>query len=121
MDARRDWGYAKEYVDAMWRMLQNPKARDFVVGTGQQHSVREFVDIAFAHVGLDPADFVRVDPALVRPAEVDTLLANPARAREELGWEPKTSFEELVRLMVDADLDAQEAQSGRRRGGQGTR
>jgi len=121
LDARRDWGYAPEYVAAMWRMLQQPKAVDYVVGTGRQHSVRQFVEIAFAHVGLDPDDFVRVDPDLVRPAEVDTLLADPARARAELGWEARTSFEELVHIMVEADLETQERVSGRRRGGRGTR
>jgi GDPmannose 4,6-dehydratase len=121
LDAHRDWGYAPEYVEAMWRMLQQPKAVDYVIGTGSQHSVRECVNIACRHVGLDPDDFVRVDPDLVRPAEVDTLLANPRRAREELGWEARTSFEELVRIMVEADLEAQERASGRRRGGKGAR
>jgi GDPmannose 4,6-dehydratase len=121
LDAHRDWGYAPEYVEAMWRMLQQPKAVDYVIGTGRQHSVRECVEIAFAHVGLDPQDFVRVAPELVRPAEVDTLLANPAKARDELGWSARTSFEELVRIMVEADLEAQERLSGRRRGGDGTR
>ena len=121
MDARRDWGYAPEYVDAMWRMLQQPKAVDYVIGTGRHSSVRDYVEIAFAHVGLDPDDFVRVDPELVRPAEVDTLLAQPGKAREELGWEARTSFRELVEIMVAADLEAQERASGRRRGGDGTR
>jgi GDPmannose 4,6-dehydratase len=121
LDARRDWGYALEYVDAMWRMLQRDEPRDYVVGTGVQHSVRDFVRVAFDHLKLDPDDFVRVDPELVRPAEVDTLLADPSRARRELGWEAQTPFEELVRIMVDADVDAQERASGRRRGGRGTR
>ena len=121
IDAHRDWGYAPEYVEAMWRMLQQHKAVDYVIGTGRQNSVRDYAEIAFAHVGLDPADFVRVDPDLVRPAEVDTLLANPARARDELGWEARTPFQELVRIMVEADLEAQERVSGRRRGGEGTR
>ena len=121
MDARRDWGYAPEYVDAMWRMLQQPKAADYVIGTGQHHSVRDYVEIAFAHVDVDPDDFVRVDPELVRPAEVDTLLARPDKAREELGWRARTSFQELVEIMVNADLEAQERVSGRRRGGDGTR
>ncbi len=120
-DARRDWGYAPEYVEAMWRMLQQPKAVDYVIGTGEQHSVREFVEIAFAHVGLDPDDFVRVDPELVRPAEVDTLLANTEKAERELGWRAQTSFRELVEIMTEADLVAQEKASGRRRGGEGTR
>jgi GDPmannose 4,6-dehydratase len=121
LDAHRDWGYAPEYVDAMWRMLQQPTASDYVIGTGQHHSVREFVDAAFLHVGLDPKDFVRLDPAFLRPAEVDTLLADPGRAKRELGWEARTPFEDLVRLMVEADLEAQERTSGRRRGGEGTR
>lgn len=121
MDARRDWGYAPEYVDAMWRMLQEPKASDYVIGTGQQHSVRDFVSIAFTHVDLDPDDFVRVDPALVRPAEVETLLAQPDKAHRELGWRSRTSFSQLVQIMVEADLEAQERVSGRRRGGDDTR
>jgi GDPmannose 4,6-dehydratase len=116
LDARRDWGYAKEYVDAMWRMLQAEAPADYVVGTGIHHSVRNCVDFAFAHVGLDPGEFVKSDPALIRPAEVDSLLADPTKAREELGWSASTSFEELVRIMVEADLERQEQQSGRRRG-----
>ena len=114
LDAKRDWGYAKEYVDAIWRMLQGPQPGDYVIGTGVQHSVRECVEIAFRHVGLDPADFVRIDPALIRPAEVDTLLADPTKAREELGWSARTSFAELVSLMVDADLERQQRQTGAR-------
>jgi GDPmannose 4,6-dehydratase len=121
LDARRDWGYAPEYVDAMWRMLQHDEPCDYVVGTGQHHTPGDFVRIAFAHVGLDPQDFVRTDPGLVRPAEVDTLLADPTKAREELGWRARTSFEDLVRIVVEADLEAQEQSSGRRRGGPGTR
>ena len=121
LDSRRDWGYAPEYVDAMWRMLQQPEAADFVVGTGESHTPREFVDIAFAHLGLDPADFVRVDPELLRPAEVDTLVSDPAKAREQLGWRSRTSFPELVRIMVEADLEAHERRSGRRRDGAGAR
>jgi len=115
-DARRDWGYAKEYVEAMWMMLQAPKAEDFVIGTGVHHSVRECLDFAFAHVGLETDDFVRVDPALIRPAEVDTLLADPAKARTELGWEARTPFRELIELMVEADLEEQERATGARRG-----
>ena len=121
LDAKRDWGYALEYVDAMWRMLQGDEARDYVVGTGQHHSVRDLVEAAFAHVKLDPDDFVRVDPDLVRPAEVETLLADASRVKRDLGWAPKTPFEELVRLMVEADMEAQERSSGRRRGDPGTR
>ena len=121
VESRRDWGYALEYVDAMWRMLQCDEPKDFVIGTGRQHSVRECFEIAFGHVGLDPADFVRTDPSLVRPAEVDTLLADSTKAREQLGWQAHTSFPELVAMMVEADIEAQERQSGRRRGGPGTR
>ncbi|TFG91625.1 MAG: GDP-mannose 4,6-dehydratase [Myxococcales bacterium] len=116
LDAKRDWGYAREYVDAIWRMLQGPEPRDYVIGTGVQHSVRSCVEIAFRHVGLDPEDFVRVDPELMRPAEVDTLLADPTKAREELGWSATTTFAELVQLMVDADLESQERVTGARRG-----
>jgi len=120
-ESKRDWGYALEYVDAMWRMLQGDEAKDYVIGTGVQHSVRECYELAFAHVGLDPADFVQTDPSLIRPAEVDTLLADPTKAREELGWRAETSFAELVAIMVEADLEAQESLSGRRRGGVGAR
>ena len=116
LEAKRDWGYAPEYVDAMWRMLQESEPVDYVIGTGVQHTVQECVDIAFHHVGLDPSDFVRVDPNLIRPAEVDLLLADPTKAREALGWRAKTNFEQLVGIMVDADLERQERSSGRRRG-----
>jgi GDPmannose 4,6-dehydratase len=121
LESKRDWGYAPEYVDAMWRMLQRDEPADYVVGTGVQHSVRDCVELAFAHAGLDPADFLRSDAALLRPAEVDTLLADPTKAREELGWAARTPFEELMRTMVEADLEAQERASGRRRGGPGAR
>jgi GDPmannose 4,6-dehydratase len=121
LDAKRDWGYAPEYVEAMWLMLQQEQPSDYVIGTGEHHSPGELVEIAFDHVGLDPADFVRVDPDLLRPAEVDTLLADPAKAREELGWTAQTRFEELVRIMLEADLEAQERASGRRRDGSGSR
>jgi GDPmannose 4,6-dehydratase len=104
LDARRDWGYARDYVDAMWRMLQQPTATDFVIGTGQTHSVRELVEAAFAHVGLDWRKHVVKDPKFMRPAEVDVLQADPAKARRELGWTPTVNFDELVGLMVDADL-----------------
>ena len=120
-DAHRDWGYAPEYVDVMWRMLQTDEPVDYVIGTGVAHSVREFIEAAFAHVGLDPADFVREDPARLRPAEVDTLLADASKAKRELGWEARTPFAELVRIMVDADIAAQERLSGRRLGGPGAR
>jgi GDPmannose 4,6-dehydratase len=104
LDARRDWGYAAEYVQAMWLMLQQDQPDDFVVATGKTHSVRELVEIAFGHVGRDWKDHVVIDPALVRPAEVDLLLGDASKARRVLGWEPKTSFAQLVRLMVDADI-----------------
>ncbi len=121
LDARRDWGYAPEYVEAMWRMLQQDAPVDYVIGTGETHSPQEFVEIAFAHVGLEAADFVAVDPRFLRPAEVDLLLADPTKAREQLGWTASTSFEELVRIMVDADLDALAKASGREPGAAGTR
>jgi GDPmannose 4,6-dehydratase len=104
LDARRDWGFAGDYVDAMWRMLQQPEPRDYVVGTGVAHSVRELVEIAFGHAGLDWQRYVVQDPRFVRPAEVDLLLADPSRARSELGWVPRLPFEDLVRMMVDEDL-----------------
>jgi GDPmannose 4,6-dehydratase len=103
LDARRDWGYAPEYVDAMWRILQHDEADDFVVGTGESHSVREFLHLAFAHADLDPERHVEIDPRYFRPSEVDNLCADPSKANEVLGWTPKTSFPDLVRLMVDAD------------------
>jgi GDPmannose 4,6-dehydratase len=121
LEAKRDWGYAPEYVDAMWRMLQQADPVDVVVGTGETHSVREWVEIAFAHVGLDPDDFVRIAPELLRPAEVDLLIADPTKARERLGWKARTSFDDLVRIMVDADLEAQARASGRRVEGPGAR
>ena len=121
LDAARDWGYAKEYVDAMWRMLNAPKAEDYVVGTGVQHTVRQCCEYAFGHLGLAPDDFVVSDPNLLRPAEVETLVADASKARRQLDWRPGTSFRELVELMVEADLEAQERRSGRRRGGPGTR
>ncbi len=105
LDAKRDWGYAGDYVDAMWRMLQQPSPEDFVIGTGTAHSVRDLCQVAFAHAGLDWQKFVTVDPALVRPAEVEHLLADPAKARRVLGWQPAVSFEQLVKMMVDADLE----------------
>ena len=105
VDAKRDWGYAPEYVEAMWRMLQQDEPEDFVVGTGRHHTPREFCELAFARVGLDYRDHVRTDPSLLRPAEVDTLLADPTKARERLGWQARTSFRELVELMVDAELE----------------
>jgi GDPmannose 4,6-dehydratase len=105
LDAERDWGYAKDYVEAMWLMLQQDEPEDFVIATGETHTVRELVERAFARVGLDPADHVGTDPQHYRPAEVDQLRGDYSKARERLGWEPQTSFEELVDLMVDADLE----------------
>ena len=104
LDARRDWGYAPEYVDAMWRMLQTEEPRDFVIGTGEHHTPREICEIAFERVGLDYRDHGEVDERFKRPAEVDTLLADPRRARDELGWEARTSFRELIEVMVDAEI-----------------
>jgi GDPmannose 4,6-dehydratase len=104
LEARRDWGYAGDYVDAMWRMLQAPTPQDYVIGTGETHSVGDLVRIAFEHLGLDWTRYVSIDPQFYRPAEVDVLLADPARARAELGWSPSVSFERLVTMMVDADL-----------------
>ena len=105
LDAKRDWGYAPEYVEAMWLMLQREVPSDYVIGTGTQHTPREFCEVAFSHVGLDYREHVRVDPALIRPAEVNSLLADPSKALRELGWKPRTSFEELVRIMVDAEME----------------
>jgi GDPmannose 4,6-dehydratase len=105
LDARRDWGFAGDYVEAMWRMLQQSTPRDYVIGTGQTHSVRELVEAAFGHVGLDWQRYVVTDPKYMRPAEVDLLLADPSKARRELGWAPKVGFNQLVAMMVDADLE----------------
>jgi GDPmannose 4,6-dehydratase len=105
LDARRDWGFAGDYVEAMWRMLQQPSADDYVVGTGETHAVREFVEVAFAHAGLDWRKHVVVDPRFVRPAEVDLLMADSRKARDRLGWRPRVGFQELVVMMVEADLE----------------
>jgi GDPmannose 4,6-dehydratase len=110
LDAKRDWGYAKDYVRAMWMMLQRDKPDDYVIATGETHTVREFCQIAFAHAGLDWKDHVVVDPQYLRPTEVDLLLGDASKAKRELGWEATTKFDELVRLMVDSDL--QLARSG---------
>src|SRR5689334_7039747 len=105
LDAKRDWGYALDYVEAMWLMLQQDEPDDYVIATGEPHSVRELVDISFQHVGLEPDEYVKLDPRFLRPAEVDHLIGDYSKAREKLGWEPRTTFEELVKLMVDADLE----------------
>jgi GDPmannose 4,6-dehydratase len=107
LDARRDWGFAGDYVEAMWRMLQQDEPDDYVVATGETRSVKEFCQEAFAHAGLDWQEFVKIDPKYFRPAEVDLLLGDPAKAKARLGWEPKVDFKGLVRLMVDADMDGQ--------------
>jgi GDPmannose 4,6-dehydratase len=104
LDAKRDWGYAKEYVEAMWLMLQQPEGDDYVVATGETHSVREFLEVAFEHVGLNWQDYVEIDPRYFRPAEVELLIGDASKAREKLKWEPKTTFVELTKLMVDADV-----------------
>ena len=105
LEARRDWGFAGDYVEAMWRMLQQPEPRDYVVGTGETHSVQELVELAFGHVGLDWRKHVVSDPKYYRPAEVDLLLGDATLARRELGWVPRVGFEELIGMMVDADLE----------------
>lgn len=104
VDAKRDWGFAGDYVEAMWLMLQQDKADDYVVATGVTTTVRDMCQIAFEHVGLDYRDFLKIDPAFFRPAEVDVLLGNPAKAQRVLGWKPRTSLDELIRMMVEADL-----------------
>jgi GDPmannose 4,6-dehydratase len=108
LEARRDWGYAPDYVRAMWLMLQQDSPDDFVIGTGESHSVLEFVQFAFAHAGLDWTEYVKADPRYLRPAEVDSLRAEASKARRVLGWEPTVTFEHLVRIMVDGDLAAVE-------------
>jgi len=105
LDAKRDWGYAGDYVKAMWLMLQQKEPEDFVIATAKNHSVRELAQIAFEHVGLDYKDFVEVDPRFVRPAEVDVLLGDSSYAQKKLGWKPEVSFEQLIKMMVDADLE----------------
>lgn len=105
LDSKRDWGYAPEYVEAMWLMLQQEKADDFVVATGESHSIREFLDEAFGYAGMDWKKVVEIDPRYFRPTEVDYLLGDPSKARKQLSWSPKVKFQELVRIMVDADLE----------------
>ena len=113
LDAQRDWGFAGDYVRAMWLMLQQPQANDYVIATGVSHSVRQLIEIAFGRVGLDWQKYVRVDPALLRPAEVEHLLGDSTKARTELGWEPQVSFRQLIEMMVDADLERLSASSAR--------
>jgi GDPmannose 4,6-dehydratase len=113
IDAKRDWGFAGDYVDAMWRMMQQDEASDFVVATGVTHSIRDLLDVAFTRVGIeDWAPLIKQDPRFMRPAEVDLLIGDPTKAREVLGWQPKVGFEELVRMMVDNDLAEQRALAG---------
>jgi GDPmannose 4,6-dehydratase len=104
LDSRRDWGFAGDYVEAMWLMLQSDTPEDFVIATNETHTVRELCEIAFARMGLDWEKYVQVDPALVRPAEVDMLIGDPSRAKARIGWQPRVLFKELVEMMVDADL-----------------
>jgi GDPmannose 4,6-dehydratase len=104
LDVQRDWGYAPEYVEAMWLMLQQEKPDDYVIATGETHTVREFVEKAFSYAGLDWQDYVVVDPAFYRPAEIQLVVGDAAKAATKLGWRPKTAFDELVRLMVEADI-----------------
>jgi len=104
LEAQRDWGFAGDYVRAMWLMLQQDKAEDFVVSTGKPHSVRELLEVAFGHLGLDPRNHVKVDERFIRPADVDQLVGDATKAREKLGWEPKVTFEELIKKMVDHDV-----------------
>ena len=106
LDAKRDWGYAKDYVQAMWMMLQEKKADDYVIATGETHTVREFLEEAFGYAGLDWKKYVKIDPRFFRPLEVDRLLGDYSKAKRRLGWKPRTSFKELVHLMVDADIEA---------------
>jgi GDPmannose 4,6-dehydratase len=105
LDSKRDWGYAPEYVECMWMMLQHDEPLDLVIGTGESHSIREFLEEAFGYVGLNYEDYVRIDEKYFRPTEVDYLLSDPSQAKDLLGWEPRVRFQELVRIMVDADLE----------------
>jgi GDPmannose 4,6-dehydratase len=112
LDAKRDWGYAKDYVRAMWLMLQQEQPDDYVIATGETHSVREFLQLVFSHVNLDWQDYVEFDDRYLRPAEVDLLIGDPTKAQQKLGWKPSVTFEELVSLMVEADLQALGQTSG---------
>jgi GDPmannose 4,6-dehydratase len=112
LESRRDWGYAGDYVKAMWQMLQSDKPDDYVVGTGKTHSVRELCEAAFGHLDLNWQDYVVQDPEFYRPAEVDLLVSDPSKVRKQLGWEPEVSFEELIGMMVEADLIQLQAAHG---------
>lgn len=112
LEAKRDWGYAPEYVEAMWMMLQQDEPDDYVLATGETHSIREFLEVAFGHVDLDWQEFVKYDARYERPAEVDLLVGDPAKAKKQLGWEPKVRFKELAEIMVDADLEALKKPAG---------
>jgi GDPmannose 4,6-dehydratase len=105
LDAKRDWGFAGDYVDAMWRMMQQKQPDDYVIGTGETHTVREFCELAFDTAGLDWEKYVKVDPKFLRPAEVDLLIADPSKAKKKLGWKPEVSFRHLVKMMVESDID----------------
>ena len=107
LDARRDWGYAGDYVEAMWTILQQDEPDDYVIATGETHSVREFLDEAFGYLELDWKEFVEIDPRYYRPNEVDLLLGNSTKARKQIGWEPRVRFRELVQMMIDSDLQAE--------------
>ena len=107
LDAKRDWGYAGDYVIAMWMMLQQEEAEDYVIATGESHTVHELLDVAFGHVDLDWQKYVKIDPRYYRPTEVDLLIGDASKAKKKLGWEPKVSFRELIMMMVDADLRAE--------------
>jgi GDPmannose 4,6-dehydratase len=107
LDAKRDWGYAGDYVEAMWLMLQQPQPDDYVIATGETHTVREFLDVAFDHLNLDWKQYVKIDPKYYRPTEVDLLIGDAAKAKKQLQWEPKVRFQELARMMVEADLEAE--------------
>ena len=110
LDAKRDWGFAGDYVEVMWLMLQQNEPEDFVISTGETHSIEELVEIAFTHAGLDWKDYVVIDPKFVRPAEVDLLMGDSSKAREMLKWQPKVEFEELIRIMVDSDIKRYDTQ-----------
>lgn len=105
LDARRDWGFAGDYVEAMWLMLQQDAPDDFVIATGETHTVEKLVDVAFSHAGLKWKDYVRQDPAFLRPAEVDLLIGDPSKAQQQLGWKPRVSFEQMIQMMVDSDIE----------------